>query len=151
MSSTVERKKLEDIVVDLMKRLRRLETGGKPLAGNSNPAQGTIPLSAGGDITGVSATLAWVNANVQAVLGAVPYFKIYVDNNNNDSYLWPSGVSLSAGQRNLTLVPFLDLDHLQDSPYQARFRLYMKNNDGSAHTYYLTVGWTYSTGGSGSA
>jgi hypothetical protein len=151
MSSTVDNKKLEDIIIDLARRLRRLETGGKPLAGNSTPASGLIALAAGADITGLAATLSWVNPNVRAVMGAVPYFKIYVDNDNNDAYLWPSGASLSSGQKNLEVVPFLDLDYLQDFPYQARFRMYMKNRDSGAHNYYVYVGWTYSTGGSGSA
>lgn len=150
MSAGVQNKKLEDIIVELSRRLRRLETGGKPLAGPAAPASGTIPIAAGAELTGLAATLAWLNVNVESVLHAVPYFKIYVDTNANDAFLWPSGVSLSAGQRNLELVPFMDRKYLEDNPFQARFRLYMKNRDSAPHTYYVTIGFTYNTGGSGS-
>jgi hypothetical protein len=152
MSNVVEVKSIKDYLVDIHRRISRLETGAKPIMGIAERAStGAINLSAGADITGLSATLSWTDSGSVAVVGAVPYLSIFVDNDLDPAYMWPSGVSLSSGQKNLTVVGFMDDTYLNSNPNSARYRLYLKNNDSGAHNYYAYINFTYVTGGGGLA
>lgn len=151
MSNVIEIKTIKDHLVDIHRRISKLESGAKPNVGIANRGStGAINLTAGADITGLAATLTWNNTDVQSVIGAVPYISIYVDNDLTAAYMWPSGVSLSAGQKNLYVVGFMDDTHLASNPTSARYRLYLKNNDSSTHNYYVYINFTYAKGGSGS-
>lgn len=151
MSNVIEIKTIKDHLVDIHRRISKLESGAKPNVGIANRGStGAINLTAGADITGLAATLTWNNTDVQSVIGAVPYFSIFVDNDLSQAHLWPSGISLTAGQRNLYVVSLMDDAYLASNPTSARFRLYLKNNDSNTHDYYVYINFTYMTGGSGS-
>lgn len=150
MTRVVVPKTVEDRIADIFRRIRRLETGGRPQVGIANFAEsGALVLSAGEDVQ-LESTLSWSNSDVQTVMGAIPYLSIYVDNDGNDAYLWPSGVSLSAGQKDLEVVSFMDERFLYNNANKAKYRIHLKNRDSGSHTYYIRVNYTYMTGGTGS-
>lgn len=152
MSNTqlIEKKQIDDYISDISQRLDRLETGGKPITGVSGLATGTFTLAAGEDID-LGAQLEWSNPDITAQPHGVPYLGVYVDTNNDDDFIWPYGSSLSSGQKNVTIIEFMNLFHLKDNPNKSRVLWYFKNNDSSSHTYYIEAQWTYSTGSSGSS
>lgn len=151
MSDVVGRKTLEDYIAILKRKIDRLEAGGKPMVGISPVSStGEIILAAGADIGGIAATLSWANANVLTNPKATPHVAIYIDNDEDNDYLWPSGVGLSSGQRNLQADVFMDLLDLVNNPERTRARLYLRNKDSSQHSYFVYIAFTYMTGGSGS-
>lgn len=146
----INNRTLNDYLNDLTNRISRLETGGRPISAISDLAWADIPLTAGADITGLAATLSWSNPNILVNPSGIPYISIYVDTDDDPAYLWPSGVSLSAGQKNLQFDWFMSLYDLQNDTNESRVRIYLKNNDSNSHTYYFYLRWLYVAGGSGS-
>jgi len=151
MSTTIEEKEIWDYIGALKQRIDRLETGGKPMIGRSGIGGALIELDPSEEIGSIAATLSWNETDVVVTPNGIPYFAIFVDNDNDPAYLWPSGVSLSSGQKNLEFDWFLDADDFDSNGNRTRVRVRMKNNDGSAHDYYFYVIWTYMKGGSGSS
>jgi len=62
---------------------------------------------------------------------------VYVDTDDNANYLYPSGGSLSAGQMNFDLQWGIDYTLSSDTTGERIAKVVIKNNDGSAHTYYV--------------
>lgn len=146
----IERLSLEDIIGKLARRLDRLETGGKPLVDLSARAFVSVPLTAGTEVT-LAATLAWNDLTVQSNPNGIPYFVLYVDNDETAAYRWPAGTSLSAGQNNLTFDWFMDDLDLESNNNRSRVYIRIKNNDSGSHTYYLHLRWVYIGASSGSS
>ena len=62
---------------------------------------------------------------------------VYVDTDDNENYLYPSGGSLSDGQMNFDLQWSVDYTLSDDETGERVVKVVIKNNDGSAHTYYV--------------
>lgn len=149
MSSTYERKDIKQVFADQSGQIRRLQTGGRPIIGMSQVVRlGAYTLNPGEGAV-LQAILEWPAAAVEAMMGAVPYFRIRVDADDNGS-LWPTSGFLSGGQRNLQLSWVMDLQYLIDNPNKAKMSSFLKNNDGSQHTYFVDVAFTYVAGASSS-
>lgn len=145
----IKQNNLSDYIVLLSKRIDRLESGGKPMAGTSDVASATIPINAGLSSV-LSVTLSWQNTDITASLKGTPEFSVYVDTDNDGDYEWPDGGSLSAGQKNMQLEWFHQLSYNQNNPGKDRIKVKLKNLDSGNHTYYLYVRWVYLTGASSS-
>lgn len=146
----INQDKYEDTIIQILRRIKRLETGAKPAVGISGRGStGALVVGAGADLTGLAVTLSWVDTNVLVNPGAMAYVEVYVDNDNNPAYQWPSGVSLSSGQKNLQFDQFMDGAFLASDPNKSRWRAYLKNLDSGSHTYYIYITFVYNTGGSG--
>jgi len=64
-------------------------------------------------------------------------FSIYVDINKNSNYLYPSGASLTDAQMNFDLQWNIDYETSSDTTGERKAKVMIKNNDSSAHTYYI--------------
>lgn len=149
MSSTYERKDIKQVFAEQSGQIRRLQTGGRPIIGMSPLVRlGAFTLGAGQG-QDIQALLEWPAAGVEAMMGAIPYFRIRVDVDDNGS-LWPSSGFLSGGQKNLQISWIMDLQSLIDNPNKAKMSGYIKNNDGATHTYFVDVAFTYVAGASSS-
>jgi hypothetical protein len=151
MSLPIQRKQLEDIIINMERRLARLETGGRPMAGLSGDATGTFALAGNTAQDNIAITLAWDDPDIQAQPKGDPYITIYVDTDNDSAYEWPYGASLSAGQKNMEIEMFKNWLYLKNNPNQSRVSMRIANRDSGSHTYYLHVAWVYLKGASGSA
>lgn len=149
MSDTVKLKTLSDYIAGLKKRIDRLESGGKPLAGLSPSATASFTLAGGVSANDIAVTLAWTNADVITNPKGDPNFTIYVDTDNDAAHEWPFGSSLTSGQRNMRFDWFRSWRYLLDNPAKNRAILRISNLDGSSHDYYLHVNWIVLKGGSG--
>lgn len=149
MSSTYEEKDIKQIFADITSRLRRLESGGRPIIGISSTVRTTITLAAG-EAAEFSNLLEWPVESVPASLGAVPYLSIHVDLVTPPENLWPQGSALTAGQKNLLLSWIMDLDHLEQNNNKAMLRGLIRNLDSAGHTYYIDMAFTYVAGASSS-
>ena len=150
MSSTYEKKDIKQVFSDQSAQIRRLQTGGRPIIGMSPIVRiGQFTLGSGSG-TPIEALVEWPAGGVEAMMGAVPYFRIYVDGNNDPAYIWPYGGALSGGQKNMQLSWGMDLEFLVNNPNKAKMQGYLKNEDGATHTYYVDVAFTYVAGASSS-
>lgn len=147
----IEQQTIDTVIASILRRLSKLETGGKPLVGRSGVAGALVSLNAGVEIMSIAATLSWTDPDVTAIPKGNPYFAIYVDNDGDSAYLWPSGASLSSGQKKLEFDWFLDADDFDSNSNRTRVRVRLKNTDSGSHNYYFYVIWAYIQGGSGSS
>lgn len=69
------------------------------------------------------------------VTGFAPQLDIYVDTDNDDTYLWPFGSSLTSNQRDMfpTIVPAL----IEYDDTLVTWVITLNNRDASTHTYYV--------------
>lgn len=151
MSTTLKQKDIWDYIADLSQRVNRLETGGKPIVGLSDPANVSLSADANEIFTNITSTLTWVDTDVNTNPGAVPYFALFIDEDNDPTHIWPSGSGLTAEERLIEVRWFMDLAYLSNNPNQNRVRYVLWNTDSIAHTLHFYTGWTYVKGGSGSA
>lgn len=145
----VEIKNTDDYIVELSKRIDRLEAGGKPMASLSPVGSVTVSLGANGFEDDLAATLSWSNPDVLAIPKGIPAFSIYVDQDANEDYAYPYGNSLSTGQKNLEFTHFINANFISGNQNKTRVTFSLRNRDGSSHTYYVYVRWVYLAGGSG--
>lgn len=93
------------------------------------------------EILNPSGTSASTYVNVATTIsdlsGVTPFIKIYVDNNNDPSYVFPNGGSLSAAQSALSIGHFMMLSPTTNS--KGSFVINGRNNDSGAHTYYFEI------------
>lgn len=150
MSNTATFKKLEDYIVSINRRLNKLETGSRPMAGITNVGTFSVTLGAGASLSDIAVTLSWTNPDILANPMGHPLFSIYVDTDNVGSSEWPFGSALNSGQRNLRFQHFLNLAYIQAHPNETRTTMRLVNLDSNSHTYYVYITWNYLTGGSGS-
>ena len=82
-----------------------------------------------------------VEKTVTAISNITPMMDIYVDNNNDPNYLFPSGGGMTAGQQNFHVSFFVSNTSVAGS--KLSFVINGRNNDSGAHTYYfkLKVGY----------
>lgn len=150
MSGTFDKQTIMDVLTKLSNRIARLERGGRPLAAVSEITSLAVITLAAGVSANFTAELEWPNPDVPAVLGAVPYIRIYVDVDGEEDNLFPNGSALTSGQKNLQLTGFLDLNELNAAENKSTFRGVIKNNDSISHSYYIDVAFTYLAGASSS-
>lgn len=149
MSSTYERKDIKQVFADQSGQIRRLQTGGRPIIGMSQVTRlGSFTLNPGEGAV-FEAILEWPAAAVEAMMGATPYFRIYVDG-ESPTNIWPAGGSLNSDQRNMQLSWNMDLQYLLDNPNKAKMAGYLKNTGGGQHNYIVDVAFTYVAGASSS-
>lgn len=150
MTNTIKQKGVWDYIADLVQRISRLETGGKPMVEQSDSAKGSFPISANSRNDNIAVTLSWEDSTIEVPPKADPQFTIYVDNDANPNYEWPFGSSLSSGQKKLVFDWFLNRRYMVSNPGSTRVTIIMENQDSSPHTYYFYINWTYLVGSSGS-
>jgi hypothetical protein len=78
-----------------------------------------------------------VATTTSSIVGVTPYIKVYVDNNNDPSYIYPNGGSLTSGQSAFMLGHFMMFDPTSNS--KGTFVINGRNADSGAHTYYFEV------------
>ena len=64
-------------------------------------------------------------------------FSVYIDTDDDADYLYPNGGSLSAGQMDFDLQWSVDYTLSSDTTGERIAKVVIKNNDASAHTYYV--------------
>lgn len=69
------------------------------------------------------------------------FHSFYIDTDNNDNYLYGSGASLTTAQKNLYHEWWYDWGSSNDSIGQRVAYIRIKNNDSSAHSYFLRTKW----------
>lgn len=151
MSVGINRPNLEEILGQILRRLAKLETGARPLAGNSNPATASFTINAGVTQGDIEVTLGWVDPDITANPKGDPMFDIFVDTDNNQNFRYPNGASLSAGQKKMDLEYHRNLSFNTANPGKNKINVKIVNNDSGSHTYYLHVSWILlrAAGGSG--
>jgi hypothetical protein len=103
----------------------------------SSETTATATITAG-SISSLTSTISWVSPSTNLIF-SIPFYRIYVDVDNDDDYLWNSGGSLSYGQANLQMSS-LFLDYPTDKTL-VKHRIILKNEDTSSHTYYIHMTW----------
>lgn len=151
MGDVIRPIRLDNILADFSRRLSNVETGGRPVVGLSSQASASFTLAAGAQAGAIAATLNWVASDVQTNPGGVPYLALYIDNDNDANYLWPSGGSLTADMEDTRMMFFLDESDLTANNNRCRCRVFVYNGGSSSHDYFLKVKWTYIKGGSSSS
>jgi hypothetical protein len=74
-------------------------------------------------------------------------FSIRVDV-NDDAHLWPSGASLTNGQRTLRLTNWTDFITSSDTQNIRAYKIRIENSDVDTHTYYvLFKAYTFASAG----
>lgn len=129
-------------IVELERRVRKLETVKQPLGGDivqiagSNVAStGQISLNAGQAIY----FTVTVTPDVQRLTLYNLAISLYVDTDANVNYLWSSGNSLSSGQLKVNLTWNLDYASSSDATGERKYMVTLKNEDTAAHNYYLYI------------
>lgn len=127
-------------IVELDRRVRKLETVKQPLGGDivqigeSNVAStGQLLLVQGQEIY-FTVTLTPDVARLSLYNLAI---SLYVDNDNNAAYLWSSGASLSSGQRKVKLTCHLDYASSSEVTGERKYMVTLRNEDTASHYYYL--------------
>ncbi len=127
-------------IQDISARIRRIEAVRQPVGADivQIVTSGLTTASSGSVASGSRAvfTITVTPSNQKLTLWDI-LFSIYVDTNSNSAYLYPSGASLSAGQKNLDLQWAVDYSLSSDATGQRVAKITVVNNDSSAHTYYL--------------
>lgn len=127
-------------IVEIERRVRKLETVKQPLGGDivqigeSNVAStGQLSLNAGQAIY-FTVTL---TPDVHRLSLFNLAISLYVDNDNNAAYLWSSGGSLSSGQRKASLIWHFDYASSSEVTGERKYMVTLKNEDTASHDYYL--------------
>lgn len=81
-----------------------------------------------------------LNNKESGLTSIIPSVDVYVDASNDSNYKWPNGVSLSSGQQKLSIHAKVDLTAVDGL---ASLTVSGRNNDSSAHSYYVTVRVAY--------
>lgn len=95
-------------------------------------------VSLGGSSSYTYVTAPTAIAGVSAI---VPAIDVYVDTDNDATYLYPIGTALTAAQKALTIDAKLDLTPADSSV--ATVTVSGRNYDSSSHTYYIHIKFTY--------
>lgn len=129
-------------IVDLERRVRKLETVKQPLGGDmvligsSNLATtGLISLTAGQEVY----FTVTITPEVERVTLYDLAMSLYVDTDNNSAYLWSSGSSLTSGQKKVKLTHHLDWASSSDTTGVRKYMIALKNEDSGSHNYYLHI------------
>jgi len=69
------------------------------------------------------------------------FFSFYIDTDDDTDYLYPSGGSLSSGQKNLDLQWSLDFVNSDEDTGERVAKITIVNNDSSSHEYFLHSKW----------
>jgi hypothetical protein len=148
MGLTVDNPTLDQIIAGMQRAIQKLQKGARPIIGRSDITSLSGIVLATGAGQSFEVELSWPDENVSAMLGAVPYVTIYVDSDGSAAHRFPSGGSLSAGQKNLVFNGYLSLADLEAEDNKAKFVGYIKNNDSVGHTYFIDIAFTYNAGSS---
>lgn len=86
-------------------------------------------------VTSSSANQVFTQSPVSAVTGIAPQMDIYVDNDNDPTYLFPSGSNLSSGQQ--ALYPIMTISNTGYTNSLAAWVISLNNRDSVQHVYYI--------------
>ena len=147
MSDTISKLSIEDHIAALYQRVSRLETGGRPAVGISQEGSGSFTLNAGESAL-IDIDLSWTNANIEQNPHGTLYHSIFIDADNESDNFWQVGSNVDEDDHVIWWRN--DWVRLVNNDFKTtESQIYIKNNDGSSHTYYLYVRFVYNSGVSG--
>jgi len=118
---------------------RRQPIGADILAVQRIPEAGYAYGSSGSIAPGASVTFTALFTPASSILTLWNVLhSVYVDV-NDDVHSWPLGASLSAGQKNATVIAWLDWGDSNDITNERVFRLFIRNEDSASHVYHVKL------------
>jgi hypothetical protein len=127
-------------IKDLDNRIKKLESYKQPVSADivQIVSSDLSAVNTGSVSAGATAVITITISPAAALLTLWNLlFSIYVDTDNDANYLYPSGGSLTAGQKNFTLQVIWDYAGSNDSTGSRVVKIVIKNGDSGAHTYYV--------------
>ena len=148
MAKTGRPKNYDEIIADRLKRVERLETGGREFLdfGSTAKALDGFTINNNVGIT-LNNTVSWNDDLIAANPGVDVYWSMYVDNDALTSYRWPDGADTPSG---IMVTEWKALHRLTDES-KSYHSYYILNESGSAIDVYFYTKPIYVAAQSGSS